>query len=169
MISHIPVQYSFHLSCMVEFFNLGAWQCRTTFPLSPVQVPVSPNFKVVVTLDVIQGGGPNSQFYLIDIGGCWKNDGNPCDGNVDSDVTRYVEMIINPQTANWCRSVQLYPSCCWWLFWCELAWFISSQNLLDSFFLPHSCQLCCKYLCGGADCQALYITFIAGSALHKHH
>ncbi|KAG0563531.1 hypothetical protein KC19_8G038700 [Ceratodon purpureus] len=67
------------------------------------QVPVSPNFKVVLTLDVIQGGGPASQFYLIDIGGCWKNSGEACDGNVDSDVTRYVEMIINPETPSWCR------------------------------------------------------------------
>lgn len=66
-------------------------------------MPVSPNFKVVVTLDVIQGGGPASQFYLIDIGGCWKNSGEACDGNVDTDVTRYVEMIINPETPSWCR------------------------------------------------------------------
>jgi hypothetical protein len=68
-----------------------------------MQVPVSPNFTVIITLDVIQGGGPESQFYLIDIGGCWKNNGGICDGDVDSDVTRYVEMIINPQTPSWCR------------------------------------------------------------------
>ncbi|KAH9569470.1 hypothetical protein CY35_03G135400 [Sphagnum magellanicum] len=75
------------------------------------QVPVSPNFTVIITLDVIQGGGPQSQFYLIDIGGCWKNNGGTCDGDVDSDVTRYVEMIINPQTPSWCRpdSLDLCP------------------------------------------------------------
>ncbi|CAK9882248.1 unnamed protein product [Sphagnum jensenii] len=66
------------------------------------QVPVSPNFKVTLTLNVIQGGGPASQFYLIDIGGCWKNNGKPCDGDLDTDVTRYVEMIINPKTSAWC-------------------------------------------------------------------
>ncbi|GMN43482.1 hypothetical protein TIFTF001_012678 [Ficus carica] len=66
-------------------------------------IPESPNFKVRLTLNVIQGGGPNSQFYLTDIGSCWKNDGRPCDGDVTSDVTRYSEMIINPNMASWCR------------------------------------------------------------------
>ncbi len=72
-----------------------------------LQVPVTPNFIVVITLNVIQGGGADSQFYLIDIGGCWKNNGLPCDGDVTTDVTRYSEMIINPQTASWCR-LQLF-------------------------------------------------------------
>ncbi|KAJ4727914.1 Serine/threonine protein kinase [Melia azedarach] len=65
-------------------------------------LPESPNFKVRITLDVKQGGGPKSQFYLLDIGSCWKNNGKPCDGDVTSDVTRYSEMIINPQTQAWC-------------------------------------------------------------------
>ncbi|KAL9233974.1 hypothetical protein vseg_008904 [Gypsophila vaccaria] len=65
-------------------------------------IPESPNFKVTFKLDVIQGGGPLSQFYLIDIGSCWKNNGKQCDGNVTSDVTRYSEMILNPSTTNWC-------------------------------------------------------------------
>ncbi|CAK9200493.1 unnamed protein product [Sphagnum troendelagicum] len=75
------------------------------------QVPVTPNFIVVITLNVIQGGGAESQFYLIDIGGCWKNNGLPCDGDVTTDVTRYSEMIINPQTASWCspKSLSLCP------------------------------------------------------------
>ena len=72
-----------------------------------MQIPESPNFKVRLTLNVIQGGGPNSQFYLTDIGGCWKNDGRPCDGDVTSDVTRYSEMIINPSAAAWCRPDRL--------------------------------------------------------------
>ncbi|KAM5575024.1 hypothetical protein ABKV19_014123 [Rosa sericea] len=67
------------------------------------KLPVSPNFKVRLRLDVKQGGGSNSQFYLLDIGSCWKNNGKPCDGNVLTDVTRYSEMIINPATTNWCR------------------------------------------------------------------
>ncbi|KAL1533877.1 hypothetical protein AAHA92_33698 [Salvia divinorum] len=66
-------------------------------------LPESPNFKVRVTLDVKQGGGSNSQFYLLDIGSCWKNNGDPCDGDVLTDVTRYSEMIINPATTSWCR------------------------------------------------------------------
>ncbi|KAL5776271.1 hypothetical protein ACOSP7_009197 [Xanthoceras sorbifolium] len=67
------------------------------------KLPVSPNFKVKLTLDVKRGGGSNSQFYLLDIGSCWKNDGRPCDGDVLTDVTRYSEMIINPATTSWCR------------------------------------------------------------------
>ncbi|GFP96958.1 hypothetical protein PHJA_001839900 [Phtheirospermum japonicum] len=66
-------------------------------------IPESPHFIVRLTLNVIRGGGPSSQFYLLDIGGCWKNDGGPCDGDVTSDVTRYSEMILNPDTPSWCR------------------------------------------------------------------
>ncbi|KAI4319917.1 hypothetical protein MLD38_033456 [Melastoma candidum] len=65
-------------------------------------LPESPNFKVRFTLDIKQGGGPKSQFYLIDMGSCWKNNGHPCDGDVLTDVTRYSEMIINPETQSWC-------------------------------------------------------------------
>lgn len=67
------------------------------------QLPESPNFKVHLTLNVVKGGGPKSQFYLIDMGSCWKNDGRPCDGDVETDVTRYSEMIINPSVTNWCH------------------------------------------------------------------
>lgn len=67
------------------------------------KLPESPNFKVRLTLDVKRGGGSNSQFYLLDIGSCWKNNGEPCDGDVLTDVTRYSEMIINPATTSWCR------------------------------------------------------------------
>ncbi|KAK4777343.1 hypothetical protein SAY87_017530 [Trapa incisa] len=70
-------------------------------------LPESPNFKVRLTLDIKQGGGPKSQFYLIDIGSCWKNDGSPCNGNTATDVTRYCEMIINPATASWCSPTSL--------------------------------------------------------------
>ncbi|CAH9109246.1 unnamed protein product [Cuscuta europaea] len=71
------------------------------------KLPESPNFKVKLTLEVKQGGGENSQFYLLDIGSCWKNNGNQCDGDVLTDVTRYSEMIINPSTKSWCRSDNL--------------------------------------------------------------
>lgn len=70
-------------------------------------LPESPNFKVRLTLDVKQGGGPKSQFYLIDIGSCWKNDGTPCNGDVLTDITRYSEMIINPETSAWCNPTNL--------------------------------------------------------------
>ncbi|KAF8413697.1 hypothetical protein HHK36_001689 [Tetracentron sinense] len=70
-------------------------------------IPESPNFKVRFTLNVIKGGGPSSQFYLMDMGSCWKNNGKPCDGDVTTDVTRYSEMIINPNTTAWCKADNL--------------------------------------------------------------
>ncbi|PKA59128.1 hypothetical protein AXF42_Ash001221 [Apostasia shenzhenica] len=66
-------------------------------------IPESPDFKVRVRVEVRQGGGPQSQFYLMDMGSCWKNNGEPCDGDVRTDVTRYSEMILNPNTQAWCR------------------------------------------------------------------
>ncbi|XP_010273506.1 PREDICTED: uncharacterized protein LOC104609019 [Nelumbo nucifera] len=74
-------------------------------------IPKSPNFKVRFTLDIKKGGGPRSQFYLMDMGSCWKNNGQPCDGDITSDVTRYSEMIINPSTESWCKpdSLQSCP------------------------------------------------------------
>ncbi|XP_024018165.1 uncharacterized protein LOC21397039 [Morus notabilis] len=66
-------------------------------------LPESPNFRVRLTLDIKKGGGAQSQFYLIDIGSCWKNNGEACDGDVLTDVTRYSEMIINPDTPAWCN------------------------------------------------------------------
>ncbi|XP_047947144.1 uncharacterized protein LOC125193403 [Salvia hispanica] len=66
-------------------------------------IPESPDFVVRFTLNVISGGGPSSQFYLLDIGSCWKNNGQPCNGDTTTDVTRYNEMILNPDTPSWCR------------------------------------------------------------------
>ncbi|CAN6994156.1 hypothetical protein IGI04_017321 [Brassica rapa subsp. trilocularis] len=71
-------------------------------------LPESPKFKVRLTVDIKQGGGPKSQFYLLDIGSCWKNNGEPCDGDVTTDVTRYSEMIINPETELWCNPKTLH-------------------------------------------------------------
>ncbi|URE13229.1 hypothetical protein MUK42_05649 [Musa troglodytarum] len=71
-------------------------------------IPESPNFKVRLTLDIKRGGGSASQFYLMDMGSCWKNNGDPCDGDVTSDVSRYSEMILNPQTESWCRADNLH-------------------------------------------------------------
>ncbi|WCJ32350.1 hypothetical protein M5689_013779 [Euphorbia peplus] len=67
-------------------------------------IPKSPNFKVKFRLDIKQGGGKNCQFYLMDIGSCWKNNGKPCDGDTTTDVTRYSEMILNPETEARCKT-----------------------------------------------------------------
>ncbi|KAK6932727.1 hypothetical protein RJ641_002351 [Dillenia turbinata] len=57
-------------------------------------IPESPNFKVRYTLNMIKGGGPKSQFYLMDIGSCWKNNGRPCNGDVTSDFMA-MTLLIN--------------------------------------------------------------------------
>ncbi|XP_021750473.1 uncharacterized protein LOC110716151 [Chenopodium quinoa] len=67
----------------------------------------SPNFTVRFTLNVTRGRGSKTQFYLMDMGSCWKNNGKPCDGDVTSDVTRYSEMIITPETEPWCKPDRL--------------------------------------------------------------
>lgn len=73
-----------------------------------MKIPKSPHFKVRFRLEIKRGGGPRSQFYLMDIGSCWKNNGKPCNGDVTSDVTRYSEMIINPSTESWCSPDAIY-------------------------------------------------------------
>jgi len=40
-----------------------------------------------------------SNLYVPCHGGCWKMDGSPCDGDLDSDVTRYVCFLINGRGA----------------------------------------------------------------------
>ncbi|KAL0327858.1 UNVERIFIED_CONTAM: hypothetical protein Scaly_2218400 [Sesamum calycinum] len=71
------------------------------------EIPKSPDFTVRFTLDIKQGGGPKSQFYLMDIDSCWKNNGKLCNGNVTTDVTRYSEMIIDPGIDSWCNPTSL--------------------------------------------------------------
>ncbi|XP_058103634.1 uncharacterized protein LOC131247243 [Magnolia sinica] len=78
----------------------GGYRYQTRGMMKTVK---SPNFKVRLTLNVKKGGGPKSQFYLMDMGSCWKNNGQPCDGDVLTDVTRYSEMIINPSVTAWCK------------------------------------------------------------------
>lgn len=94
-----------------EHYAYEGYQLIFMHIINILQVPKSPDFKVKFRLEVKQGGGPNSQFYLLDIGGCWKNNGKPCDRDVTTDVTRYSEMIINPETKSWCKpeSLKLCP------------------------------------------------------------
>jgi hypothetical protein len=94
-----------------EHYAYEGYQVIFMHIINILQVPKSPDFEVKFRLEVKQGGGPNSQFYLMDIGGCWKNNGKPCDRDVTTDVTRYSEMIINPETKSWCKpeSLKLCP------------------------------------------------------------
>ncbi|KAL9232192.1 hypothetical protein vseg_007330 [Gypsophila vaccaria] len=84
----------------------GGYHYDTRGMIKSVNVE-SPNFKVTFTLNVTKGGGPKTQFYLMDMGSCWKNNGLPCDGDVTSDVTRYSEMILNPDVESWCNHGRL--------------------------------------------------------------
>ncbi|KAL8142672.1 hypothetical protein V2J09_015704 [Rumex salicifolius] len=70
-------------------------------------LPESPNFKVRLHMNVKKGGGAKSQFYLLDIGSCWKNNGKQCNGDVKTDVTRYSEMILNPESQAACNATNL--------------------------------------------------------------
>ncbi len=40
---------------------------------------------------------------MINMKGCWSNNSQTYNGDAGSDVTCYVEMIVNPQTPSWCR------------------------------------------------------------------
>ncbi|MCD7449009.1 hypothetical protein HAX54_048092 [Datura stramonium] len=74
--------------------------------------PKVTKFQSDVHTEVRRGGGPSSQFYLMDMGSSWKNNGQPCDGNGTTDVTRYSDMIINPDTGEWCnpkKNLKLCP------------------------------------------------------------
>lgn len=57
-----------------------------------------------VFLNVTSSTSQEAQFYLPEISGCWKNDGSPCDGDLSTDVTRYVCFIINPGVPNHCTA-----------------------------------------------------------------
>lgn len=57
---------------------------------------MSPGFVMEVLLNVTECNAPGAQFYMPEFGGCWKNDGRPCDGDLTTDSTRYICFIVNP-------------------------------------------------------------------------
>ena len=56
----------------------------------------SPSFRIQVNLTVMNCTSTGAQFYMPEMGGCWKNDAKDCDGDLATDVTRYICFIINP-------------------------------------------------------------------------
>lgn len=44
--------------------------------------------RMSVTLNVTSSTSSEVQFYLPEMGGCWKADGTPCDGDLTTDITR---------------------------------------------------------------------------------
>ncbi|CAN4116588.1 unnamed protein product [Withania somnifera] len=55
------------------------------------------------TRGMLKIGVQTTNIYLMDMGSCWKNNGKRCDGNVTTEVTRYSETILNPDTPSWCK------------------------------------------------------------------
>ncbi|XWS15874.1 hypothetical protein CRYUN_Cryun34aG0039700 [Craigia yunnanensis] len=75
--------------------------------LTVIQIPESPNFEVRFTLNVIKGEGPSSQFLPNRHRELLEEQWPQCDGSTTSDVTRYCEMIINPNITAWCNANSL--------------------------------------------------------------
>nr|DAD44008.1 TPA_asm: hypothetical protein HUJ06_002238 [Nelumbo nucifera] len=68
---------------------------------------ISPDFEVIFTLNVLKGGGASSQFNLLEMRSCWRNDGLRCEGNSRIDVNRYFRMILSPNTTALCSPTNL--------------------------------------------------------------
>lgn len=66
--------------------------------------PVTSAAQVDVRLNILNPGAPSNQFYLPEISGCWKLDGSPCDGDVETDITRYLCFITNPTVKAACSA-----------------------------------------------------------------
>jgi hypothetical protein len=64
-----------------------------------------------VRLRIIEAGEVHTQFYLPEISGCWKLDGSPCDGNLTTDVTRYICYMISPNVKTGSCSATHQASC----------------------------------------------------------
>lgn len=60
----------------------------STWPASAGKMPTN-NFKVTFWTNITAWpGGPG--FYFLNHGACWKDDGSQCDGDLGTDVTRYL-------------------------------------------------------------------------------
>lgn len=60
--------------------------------------------KLLARLRVLDPGAPHDQFYLPEISGCWKQDGSACDGDPNTDVTRYICFIMAPSVTGACSA-----------------------------------------------------------------
>jgi len=64
--------------------------------------PAPSSSRMTATLRVIDPGAPQDQFYLPELSGCWKLDGSSCDGDILSDVTRYICFVMAPTVKPHC-------------------------------------------------------------------
>ena len=58
----------------------------------------------VIDTDSASGSGGSGNFYMPEISGCWKLDGRPCDGDLLTDVTRYICFAIRPTSHSACTA-----------------------------------------------------------------
>lgn len=66
--------------------------------------PAPASTQMTATLRVIDPGAPHDQFYLPELSGCWKLDGSPCDGDILTDVTRYICFVMAPTVEPRCTA-----------------------------------------------------------------
>ena len=70
----------------------------------PVSATREKGLHLVVNLNVLNNGVGHNQFYLPEISGCWKLNGEPCDGDLMTDVTRYICFGMDPKENNGCTA-----------------------------------------------------------------
>lgn len=75
------------------------WDGRGIMVQHPVSSPNWPtnDFRVRFWLN-ISAFDATSSFYFLNTGSCWKLDGRQCDGDLTSDVTRYILLDLNAQS-----------------------------------------------------------------------
>lgn len=68
--------------------------------------PVPSTARMLIRLTVVGTDSPagGGQFYMPEISGCWKLDGRPCDGDLSTDVTRYLCFAIAPIVRSACSA-----------------------------------------------------------------
>ena len=73
--------------------------------------------RMLVRLNVVGvDGAAGGQFYLPELSGCWKLDGRPCDGDLHTDVTRYLCFVIAPGVRPaWCAEPTALSTLVNWL------------------------------------------------------
>ena len=63
-----------------------------------LRYPVGVDSRLRITLHALPTPveSTGNQFYLPEFGGCWKLNGQLCDGNLQDDVTRYINFMVAP-------------------------------------------------------------------------
>ena len=68
----------------------------------PVSASPDKELRLQVHLKILNDGVKENLFYLPEMSGCWKLDGTLCDGDLMTDVTRYICFVIGPDVHRSC-------------------------------------------------------------------